>query len=335
MNQWGVSGHQKFVQDRSVARYAGAVQTALVADPLCETHDPGLGHPEQPGRFTAVLEGLNRAGLMAQLQRLDARDAKLGELELVHARNYLRLAEEEIHRGFAQLTTGDTSISPESWDAALRSAGGALVAVDAVCSGKAPRAFVVARPPGHHAGATYGMGFCVVNNIAIAARYAQKAHGMGKILIVDWDVHHGNGTQDIFYEDDSVFFCSTHQSPWYPGTGDAAETGKGRGLGTTLNFPLPAGSGRSSVLGALETRLASAMEKFRPEFVLVSAGFDSRIDDPLGQFRLTDEDFADLTRLVRQMADVNAEGRIVSLLEGGYSLSGLASAAAAHVKELL
>jgi acetoin utilization deacetylase AcuC-like enzyme len=312
-----------------------AVQTALIADSLCETHDPGPGHPEQPKRYRAVLDGLTQAGLLEKLKRMEARDAKGEELELVHTRHYLRLAEEEIHHGSAQLSTGDTQVSETSWKAALRAAGSALVAVDAVCDGKAPLAFGLVRPPGHHAGAAYGMGFCVVNNIAIAARYAQKKHGIGKVLIVDWDVHHGNGTQDVFYDDGSVYFCSTHQSPWYPGTGAKDETGRGAGLGTTLNFPFPAGSGRSEIVVALETKLVAAMEKFRPELVLVSAGFDSRIDDPLGRFTLTDADFADLTKLVRHIADTHAQGRVVSLLEGGYSLSGLANAATAHATALL
>jgi acetoin utilization deacetylase AcuC-like enzyme len=311
------------------------VQTALIADSLCETHDPGPGHPEQTRRFKAVLDGLAKAGLTEKMQRIDARDAKADELELVHAPAYLRLAEKEITQGAGQLSTGDTNVNESSWKAALRASGSAVSAVDLVCSGKFSRAFCVVRPPGHHAGADYGMGFCVVNNIAVAARYAQKRHGIGKVLVVDWDVHHGNGTQDIFYEDGSVFFCSTHQSPWYPGTGAKEETGRAAGIGTTMNFPFPAGSGRSEILGALETKLVAAMEKFRPELVLVSAGFDSRVDDPLGRFTLTDADFADLTKLVRSIADAHSNGRVVSLLEGGYSLTGLANAASAHAAALL
>jgi acetoin utilization deacetylase AcuC-like enzyme len=311
------------------------MNTAFIADSACEQHDPGAGHPEQPKRFRAVLDGLAQAGLLQKMTRLEPREAKDAELELVHPKAYLRLAEEEIHRGTAQLSTGDTNVGEHSWSAALRAAGSALAAIDAVCTGKVSRAFCLVRPPGHHAGAHYGMGFCILNNIAVAARYAQKHQGIGKVLILDWDVHHGNGTQDIFYEDGSVFFCSTHQSPWYPGTGAAEETGRGAGLGATLNFPFPAGAGRAEILGAIETKLVDVMSRFRPELVLVSAGFDSRIHDPLGRFTLTDEDFVDLTRRVIDLAKINANGRVVSLLEGGYSLSGLASAASAHVKALL
>jgi acetoin utilization deacetylase AcuC-like enzyme len=233
------------------------------------------------------------------------------------------------------LSTGDTDIDGHSWDAAVRAAGGALNAVDAVAAGRARNAFCVVRPPGHHANASRGMGFCLLNNIALAARYAQRRHGMERVLIVDWDVHHGNGTQDIFYSDPSVFFFSTHQWPLYPGTGRADETGDGQGQGTTTNFPFPAGSGRKQILGAVENSLMAAADRFQPDLVLISAGFDSRIGDLLGQFTLTDRDFTDLTRRVMEIADRHAGGRVVSMLEGGYSLQGLASAAAAHVDALM
>ena len=308
--------------------------TALVADARCQQHDTGRGHPESPARFAAVMDGLKRAGLLEKLLRLEPRAVTGDDLLLAHEAGYLRRAEHDILSGASQLSTGDTSVCEASWEAAQRAAGCALAAVDAVMEGKAANAFCAVRPPGHHATADRGMGFCVLNNIAIAARHAQRRHGIGRALIVDWDVHHGNGTQDIFYEDGSVFFFSTHQSPLYPGTGHAREIGVGAGKGTTLNCPLPAGSGRTEIFAAFEQQLVPAMEKFRPEFVLISAGFDSRAGDPLGDFLLTDADFAELTRLVRGIADQHAKGRMVSLLEGGYNLSGLASAAAAHVGAL-
>jgi acetoin utilization deacetylase AcuC-like enzyme len=310
------------------------IPTALVADPFCQQHDTGRGHPEAPARFGAVLQRLEQEGLAAKLKRLTPRDAESGDLQLAHTAEYLALAERDIRSGEDQLSTGDTAVGAQSWEVARRAAGSGLTAVDAVLSGAVQRAFCVVRPPGHHASAGRGMGFCVVNNIAIAARHAQRRHGIARVLIVDWDVHHGNGTQDIFYRDGSVFVFNTHQSPWYPGTGRADETGDGEGKGTTLNCPLPAGSGRTEILDAFENKLRPAAEAFRPELVMISAGFDSRVGDPLGQFRLTDEDFGDLTRLVAGIAERHAHGRVVSLLEGGYNLSGLASAAAAHVAAL-
>ena len=304
-------------------------------DDACRKHDAGPGHPEQPARYDAVLAALEKAGMRAKLRELVPRAMKRDDLLLVHTAEYLDLAEREIRDGADQLSTGDTGIGPLSWDAATAAAGCALAATAAVVKGDAETAFCLVRPPGHHACAARGMGFCIVNNIALAARHAQKRLGIGRVAIVDWDVHHGNGTQDIFYGDGSVFFFSTHQSPWYPGTGAADETGEGAGNGTTLNCPLPAGSGRAEIFECFERKLVPAMEKFRPELVLISAGFDSRAGDPLGQFKLTDEDFADLTRLVRGIADKTAQGRVVSILEGGYSLTGLASAATAHVAALL
>ena len=308
---------------------------AFIADPFCKRHDPGPGHPEQTARFDAVLDGLKNAALLEKMLRIEPRAVNREDLQLAHDLAYLRLAEEEIHQGRSDLSTGDTSVSEESWEAALRASGSALAAVDAVLAGKATRAFCLVRPPGHHASAARGMGFCVLNNIALAARHAQRRHGIARVLIVDWDVHHGNGTQDIFYDDPTVFFFSTHQSPWYPGTGRAEEIGAGAGRGTTLNVPLPAGSGRAEIFAAFEQKLRPAAEKFQPELVLISAGFDSRIDDPLGRFRLTDDDFADLTRTVCGLAASHGKGRVISLLEGGYNLRGLASAAAAHVRALI
>lgn len=294
----------------------------------------GVQHPERPERFDAVMDGLGKAGLIDRLKPLAARTATEAELRLCHTPEYLRTAKHDIGAGYHHLTTGDTHITPNSWDIALLATGGVLNAVDAVVAGQARNAFCAVRPPGHHATPARGMGFCIVNNIAIGARYAQRRHGMERVLVVDWDVHHGNGTQDIFYSDPSVFFFSTHQWPLYPGTGRADETGAGPGKGCTMNFPFPAGSGRKEILGAIETSLVPAADRFRPDLVMISAGFDSRIDDLLGGFTLTDGDFTDLTRTVMGIAAKHAGGRIVSVLEGGYTLSGLASASAAHVEAL-
>jgi acetoin utilization deacetylase AcuC-like enzyme len=216
----------------------------------------------------------------------------------------------------------------------LQAAGGVLNCVDAVLDRTHANAFCAVRPPGHHATPDRGMGFCIFNNAAIAARYAQKTHGVGNVLIADWDVHHGNGTQDIFYRDPSVLFFSTHQSPWYPGTGAASEVGEGPGKGFTINCPFSAGSGAAQIAGAFQSLLVPAANTFRPELVIISAGFDSRVGDPLGQFTLTDADFSRLTGIMVEIAAKYAGGRLVSLLEGGYSLSGLASSFAAHVSAL-
>ena len=308
--------------------------TALLADPISREHLAGRDHPECPERFDAVLEGLRAAGLLDRLDAIAPRAATEDELLLCHTPAYLRTARRDIASGAHYLSTGDTEVAPNSWEVAERASGGVFNAVDAVVEGRARNAFCAVRPPGHHANAIRGMGFCLFNNVALAARYAQRKHGLERVLIVDWDVHHGNGTQDIFYSDPSVFFFSTHQWPLYPGTGRADETGADGAEGTTMNFPLPAGSGRREILGAVRERLLPAAREFCPGLVLVSAGFDSRIGDPLGGFTLTDEDFSALTEAAMEIADHTAGGRLVSVLEGGYSLTGLASAAAAHVAAL-
>jgi acetoin utilization deacetylase AcuC-like enzyme len=313
---------------------AGAAMTGLAADALCLKHDTGYGHPECAERYEAVMTGLEEAGLTSSLKRLIPRDATRGELRRVHASHYIDMAEHQIKEGATELATGDTSVCEDSWDVALRTAGLAVTAVDAVMTGQVTNAFCATRPPGHHATAERGMGFCIFNNAAVAARHAQKAHGAERVLIVDWDVHHGNGTQDIFYGDGSVLFFSTHQWPLYPGTGRKAETGMGAGAGLTINCPLPAGAGRALVLGAMREELVPAADRFRPDFVVISAGFDSRAGDPLGGFLLKDEDFAEMTRLMMEIADRHAKGRVISVLEGGYGLGILGGSAAAHVGAL-
>ena len=305
-------------------------------DSFLKNHDPGPKHPEGTERTSFVYEELKKTDLLKKTIRLKNDRCDLGSLELVHQPQYLRLARREIEQGQRTLSTGDTNVSSDSWDVALRATGGALHAVDHVFSPRGSHAFCLSRPPGHHATPNKGMGFCIFNHAAVAARYAQQRHGAGKILIVDWDVHHGNGTQDIFYEDDSVFFLSTHQAPWYPGTGRTEETGTGNGLGYTLNCPFPAGSGRKEILElAFAEKLSTKMSGFKPELIIISAGFDSRKGDPLGQFNLTDEDFFDLTKLVMGLAQEHCQSRIVSILEGGYDLTGLSKAVLSHLCALI
>ena len=304
-------------------------QTAFLADPIAKEHDPGPGHPEQPARWDAAVQGLGTHKLTAV-----HRAATLDELALCHTRPYIAIARRDVGSGASQLSTGDTDINARSFEVALFAAGTCLTVVDLVMSGEAQNAFCIVRPPGHHASADRGMGFCLFNNIALAARYAQTKHRAERVAIVDWDVHHGNGTQDIFYTDPSVFFFSTHQSPWYPGTGAAGETGEGAGKGTTLNCPLAAGSGRKEILGAFQQKLLPRMQEFRPDVILISAGFDSRVDDPLGRFVLTDTDFADLTGMISELAHEFAGGRLISVLEGGYNLTGLKAAVSAHAHSL-
>jgi len=309
--------------------------TGLVVSEAYTEHLTGRGHPEQPGRVTAILDRLKAEGLFAKAREITPRLATDEEILRCHSPDYLRIVNEDVTEGLHRLSTGDTPISPRSLEIARLASGGLLAAVDEVLAGRVRNAFAVVRPPGHHATPKKGMGFCLFNNVAIAARHAQKKHGVGRVLIADWDVHHGNGTQDIFYEDGSVLFFDTHQHPLYPGTGAATETGKAAGTGLTINCPFPAGAGRKEIVGAFREKLVPAAEAFRPDLVLVSAGFDSRIDDPLGGFTLTDDDFAELTGIVKEIAAKHCGGRLISTLEGGYNLNGLASAAASHARALM
>ncbi|HVX86811.1 MAG TPA: histone deacetylase [Phycisphaerae bacterium] len=311
-----------------------AMATGLVMDGRFALHDTGE-HPECPERLAAVERGLREAGLMERVVGIGAREARDEELELVHDPAYVALVRRESAAGRPALSTGDTVMSAGSLEAALLATGGVLAAVEAVVGGRVSNAFCAVRPPGHHATPSAGMGFCFFNHVAVATRYAQRRLGIGRVLIVDWDVHHGNGTQDAFYEDGSVLFFSSHQFPWYPGTGRRDETGRGAGLGLTINAPLPAGSGVREIVGEMEGRLEKALAGFRPELVMVSAGFDSRVGDPLGRFELTDADFAELTRRVMGYGRDYAGGRVLSVLEGGYNPGTLGGAAAAHVGALV
>ncbi len=298
------------------------------------------GIPSQTRRPTGfVFDEIYRQHLVGDtgtLTRIPARPATDDELALAHERSYIELVKRELAnvQGVKELSTGDTDVTRESLAAARAAAGGVLNAADAVASGRVKNAFCAVRPPGHHATPTRGMGFCIFNNVAIAARYLQKVHHVGRILIIDFDYHHGNGTQDIFYDDDTVFYFSTHHYGAYPGTGSAAETGAGKAVGTKLNVPLPPGAGDAQILAAFEQQLVPAARRFKPDFILVSAGFDGMRRDLLGQFDITPQGYAAITRVIVRLADELCQGRIVSVLEGGYRLDGLAESVAAHVSVL-
>lgn len=313
----------------------GTTPSAFHYDDLYLAHDTGEGHAEHPGRLTAVMDRLRGAEWYPDLLQLPLRAAEIPELELVHDPAYVALARNEIEGGARRLSTGDTNVSSESYRVSTHACGAVLEAVDAVLEGRAKNAFCAVRPPGHHATPDRGMGFCVYNGAAVAARYAQRKHGVERVLIVDPDVHHGNGTQDIFYADGSVFYMSTHQSPFYPGTGAIDETGEGAGAGLTMNRPFAEGAGDAEVVGAFRNDLLPAALDFAPDLILISAGFDARHGDRLGGFEVTDEGFREITRIMLEVAHQTAGGRIVSVLEGGYTPEGLASATHAHLEELV
>lgn len=312
----------------------------IIYDHKYAWHLTGSLHPEQPSRTAVIAEALERAGLKSPANRVTIRPATEKEILLCHTPSYFNLVRCEIEallesQQLSMLSTGDAMISPRSFDIALLASGGVLSAIDLVLTTQNTKAFCIVRPPGHHACSSSGMGFCIFNNAAIGARYAQQKYGINKVLIVDWDVHHGNGTQEIFYQDPSVFYFSTHEKGNYPGTGTLEEIGYGQGKGTTLNFPILASpTARFEVLEAFNVQLRAEMKIFKPELVIISAGFDAHEADPLGHFNLIDQDFADLTKIVKEIAEEHAAGRIVSVLEGGYNLQALASASVAHVKAL-
>ena len=304
--------------------------TLLIHHPVFAEHLVPFGHPERPERIVAVETALADARF-APLLRKEAQMADVAMILLCHTQAHLDAMRHYSPSESMVRIDADTTMSSKTLEAALIAVGGACQAVDAVLDGDARNAFCAMRPPGHHAEPERAMGFCFFNQAAIAARHAQRAHGLARVAIVDWDVHHGNGTQAIFWDDPSVLYASTHQMPLYPGTGARSETGEGN----IFNAPLAPGDGGSELRNAFTNHILPALDTFKPELIIVSAGFDAHVRDPLASLRMVEDDFAWVTQQVRDKAEKLCEGRLVSVLEGGYDLEGLSGSVAAHVTELM
>jgi len=297
-------------------------------------HDMGPGHPESPQRLAALVRHLEETGLASELTKIEPRPCPMEWIEEIHAPEYIRFVQDVCKAGGGLLDYGDTYASPRSYDAALLAAGGGLAAVDAVLEGTLARAFCAVRPPGHHAERDRAMGFCIFNNIAVAAAYARKRHGIARVLVVDWDVHHGNGTEHAFYGSKGVSYFSVHQYPHYPGTGAAGDEGVGEGEGFTLNVPLAGGADDDVYVGVFADRLLPHARDFRPELILISAGFDAHRSDPLAGMQVTEDGFREMTRFVCDLADETAQGRVVSFLEGGYHPQAMPRSVEAHLRQM-
>jgi acetoin utilization deacetylase AcuC-like enzyme len=311
--------------------------TGLVTDERYRLHDTGPGHPERAERLIAIDKRLKADGLDKRAERITPKPADLEPIARIHDRDYIDRVRAECKNRLQYIDTPDSAVCPKSYEIALLAVGGLLQLVDAVATGKCGNGFAAVRPPGHHAERNRSMGFCLFNNVAIAARHLQQKHKVGKVLILDWDVHHGNGTQHSFEQDPTVFYCSLHQHPstCYPGTGWPQETGKGAGAGTVLNLPMSPGLGNDAYHEAFEKQFLPAAMKFKPDFVLVSAGFDAHARDPLASMNLTVEGFNDMLRATLDLADKHCGGHLASVLEGGYNLDALAECVADHVKILI
>jgi len=309
-------------------------QTAVVRDEIYLQHLTGDYHPESHHRLEVVYEMLNDEEMEGRFGILSPRPATQQELEFNHSVNYINQVAATAGRSFSMLDP-DTTTSPRSWEAAQMAVGGVLVAIDKVMEeGGVKNAFALVRPPGHHAERNKGMGFCLFNNIAIGAHYARKKYLLDRILIVDWDLHHGNGTQNAFYDDPHIVYFSTHQYPYYPGSGSIDDDGRGEGKGFTINVPLPGGQGDQDFTGIYREILEPIASGFKPQLILVSAGYDIYFQDPLGAMKVTPEGFATLTSSIMDMAQSNCQGRLLITLEGGYHLSGLRDSVKATLKEL-
>ncbi|QXP84880.1 histone deacetylase family protein [Methylococcus sp. Mc7] len=304
--------------------------TLYISHPVFLRHDTGPGHPEGSVRLAAIESAL-AAPEFQDLRRLQAPRAEISRLELVHSKGHIERVFAAIPQTGHHFVDADTVVSPESGEAALHAVGAVCLAVDEVVAGTARNAFCAVRPPGHHAEPDAAMGFCLFNNVAIAAAHALANRGLQRVAIVDFDVHHGNGTQAAFRRNPAVLYASTHQYPWYPGTGSVKETG----VGNLVNIPLPAGTGSAAYRKAVTDTALPAIDRFRPELILVSAGFDAHRDDPLADLALTEDDYGWITAELVTLADRHACGRVVSALEGGYALQALGRSVAAHVRALL
>jgi len=311
-------------------------RTGLVWSEGFLDHESRPGHPESPKRLEALFTAIREEGLRESLIFLEPYIPAMESLHAVHDPSYLEAFREAAARGDRHFAVRDCSISERSYETALLAAGGVMAGIDAVLSGRSDNVFCAVRPPGHHAGRSSAMGFCFVNNVAAGAWYARSAYGVGRIYILDWDVHHGNGTQALFDEDPLTFFCSLHEHPsfCYPGTGRRLERGKGPGLGATLNVPLAPHAGDREMIEAFEREVVPSIEAFRPELILLSAGFDAHRDDPIAGLECTEDAYVHMTRRILELADRHCEGRVVSVLEGGYRTESLVSSAIAHIKTL-
>ncbi len=308
---------------------------AYIYDPVFLEHDTGNRHPERIERLVAINNHLDTNGINDELTQISPKPATETELSLIHSSTYLSWLEEAFSNGRELLDGGDTVVSARSLEAATLAAGAAMEAVDGMLDGKITRAFCAVRPPGHHAEKDRAMGFCIFNNIAIGARYAQHVGLANRVLIVDWDVHHGNGTQHIFDRDNTVFYYSIHQFPYYPGTGSSEEKGLGEGEGFTLNRPLAIGSGDDVYLSSFEKDIQAVLDIFKPELIMISAGFDAHKDDPLAGMQVTQSGFFEMTKILTDISRQYCQGRIISMLEGGYNLQALANSVEKHLQAMM
>lgn len=309
------------------------LHTGIVYDSRYRNHETG-NHPENPTRLTAIFDHLEKTGILDDLTRIEVYSAPLEFIEFNHQKEYIESVKQISERGGGMLDM-DTIVSAQTYETALLAVGGVLSAIDSVMKGPIKNALCLVRPPGHHAMPNRGMGFCIFNNVAIGAFYIQKKYNLGKVAIIDWDVHHGNGTQESFYEDPTVYYFSIHQYPHYPGTGTADEVGLNAGKGFTLNCPMGSGVGITEYREVFENRFLPEIRKFNPDFILISSGFDAHTDDPLATINLQTEDYRLLTELVTSCAQDICEGRIVSLLEGGYDLNALRLSTFEHLSALM